>query len=110
MQSPRSRGKGSRRVPWRDGGKGKRKLAAWRKQATHAVEGLPKETGEIVELRYSVSYGRSAAEGIYLFDQRIARTNIRYEVELRRSGICSQFVIRVPAPHAAAVTAIIAQI
>ena len=30
MLSPRSRGKGNRRVPWRDGGRGKQKAIPWR--------------------------------------------------------------------------------
>ena len=67
----------------------------------HAVEIFPPHTGDVVELTYSLPWGRSAAEWIYLFDQRIARTGIRYQVELQGIGSGSVFVIRVPACHAA---------
>jgi hypothetical protein len=97
-------------VPWRDGGRGKRKAVAWRKQAVHAVEEFPEESGDIVELTYSFPNDHSAAESIYLFDQRIARTGMRYQVELRGSGFSSFFVIRVPASCVDRVSAIIAQI
>ena len=106
MLSPRSRGKGGRRVPGRDGGRGKRTKVKWRHQAVHAVERFPEHVGEIVELTFPVPYGRSAGESIYLFDQRLAGTGIRYQVELRGTN----FVIRVPASCASKVNAIIAQI
>jgi hypothetical protein len=113
MLSPRSRGKGSRRAPGRDGGRGKRvkeKAVAWRKRAVHAVDEFPKNCGDIVELYFSVPFGLSAAESIYLFDQCIATTGIRYQAELRGSGNYSSFVIRVPASIEPKVKDIIAQI
>lgn len=61
-------------------------------------------------LNYALSYGRSPAESLYLFDQRLAHTGIRYQVELERSGNHAIFVIRVPASSAAKVGAILAQI
>lgn len=109
MLSPRSRGKGGRRFPGRDGGRGKRKVPAWRKQAGHAVVELP-QVGELVELDYSVPFGYSAAEGIYLFDQRIARTGIHYEVALVSTGVHHRFAIRVPVADAERVQTIIRQI
>ena len=110
MLSPRSRGKGSRRGPWRDGGRGKRKAVVWRKQAVHAVEELPKASGEVVELTYLCPSGRSAAESIYLFDQRIARTGIHYQPELHGTRFWPAFIIRVAAENADVVSLIIARI
>jgi hypothetical protein len=115
MLSPRSRGKGglggSRRGPWRDGGRRKQKRAVWRKQAVHAIDTFPKNSGELVELTYFGPWPHSAAESIYLFDQRIAGTGIRYQAELRGGWRFEPlFIIRVPASAAAKVSAIIAQI
>jgi hypothetical protein len=111
MLSPRSRGKGSRRVSWRDGGRGKqRKGTDWRKRAVHAVDELPKELGDSIELTLSVPYGRTEAETIYLFDQCVARISIRYQAELCGSGYYMHFLIRVPTAFASAMNAIIAQI
>ena len=114
MLSPRSRGKGgvggSRRGPWRDGGRGKQKRAVWRKQAVHAIDEFPRNSGELVELTYFGPWRHSAAESIYLFDQRIAGTGIHYQAELSRKYFGPTFIIRVPASDAAQVSAIIAQI
>lgn len=110
MLSPRSRGKGSRRVPWRDGGRGKQKAAEWRKQATHAVDELTALSGEVVSLTYSPPFGRSAADAIYLFDQEIAHTGIRYHAELQGSRLSPLFTIRVLSDEAARATALIARL
>jgi len=110
MLSPRSRGKGSRRCPGRDGGLGKRRPTVWRKQVVHAVEEFPKGSGELTDLTYSCPFGHSAAEGIYLFDQLIAGTGILYQAELRRGELGRVFTIRVPTSFAVRVSAIIAQI
>lgn len=110
MLSPRSRGKGSRRIPIPTS-RGKRKPVVWRKQAVHAVERFPKDVGELTELTYWGPFGHSAAESIYLFDQRIAGTGIRYQAELRGGwSFQPMFKIRVPASAAAKVRSIIAQI
>ena len=107
MLSPRSRGKGNRRCPGRDGGRGKQKRAEWRKQAVHAVEEFPKNVGELTQLTCFWPLERySAAEWIYLFDQRIADTGIHYVPEFRGQV----FSVRVRASDAAKVSAIIAQI
>jgi hypothetical protein len=82
----------------------------WRKQAIHAIEEFPKEAGELANLIYSCPFGRSAAESIYLFDQRIAGTGIRYQAELSGSRLWHSFIIRVPVSSAERVSAIIAQI
>src|SRR5437868_7092072 len=105
MLSPRSRGKGSRSVPWRDGGKGKQKAPAWRKRATHAVDELSELPDALMELSYPCPSGRSPAEGIYLFDRQIARTGIRYHAELLGSRFSPIFTIRIPVESAAMVTA-----
>src|SRR5262249_24338261 len=94
MLSPRSRGKGGRRRPGRDGGRGKRSkqgAMTWRKRAVHAIREFPKNCNEIVDLTFSVPFGRTPAESIYLFDQLIAATEIRYQVELRGSGYHCSF-------------------
>jgi hypothetical protein len=65
MLSPRSRGKGSRRCPMPTS-RGKQKRAEWRKQAVHAIEEFPRNSGELMTLRYDGSFGHSAAECIYL--------------------------------------------
>jgi hypothetical protein len=109
MLSPRSRGKGNRRCPVPTS-RGKRKPAEWRKQAVHAVEAFPKNSGELVQIRYDGPYGRSPAEWIYLFDQRIAGTGICYHAELDRSRFQPAFNIHVPESDADKVSAIIAQI
>lgn len=85
MLSPRSRGKGSRRWPGRDGGRRKQKPVEWRKQATHAVDDVADLGTELVVLDYSCPFGRSPAESIYLFDQEMARIGARYYAELRGS-------------------------
>jgi hypothetical protein len=110
MLSPRSRGKGGRRAPGRDGGRGKRKVVLWRKQALHAIEKFPRNSGELVGLTYFGPFGHSAAERIYLFDQRIAEIGVRYVAELCGSGKSSFFDLRVPAWSAERVSAIIVQI
>jgi hypothetical protein len=108
--SPRSRGKGSRRFPGRDGGRRKQKVVEWRKRAAHAVDALPPSAEGSVDLTYRCPFGRSAAESIYLFDQRIAHTGIRYRAELHGPRLHPVFIIRVPVTSSAAVGAIIIQI
>jgi hypothetical protein len=83
---------------------------AWRKQATHAVDELSALPGELTELTYSCPFGRSAADAIYLFDQQIAHTGIRYHAELHGSRSWSIFTIRVPVEQAATVRAIIEKV
>ena len=107
MLSPRSRGKGSRRVPGRDGGRRKRKPVEWRKQATHAVDDVSQLDGVLIELTHVCPFGRSAAECIYLFDQEVARAGIRYHAELRGTRLTPMFALRVPAAHEGTVRAII---
>jgi len=107
MLSPRSRGKGGRRFPGRDGGARKHRPVRWRKQAVHAVEQFPKNVGEVTELTcYWPCLDYTAAEWIYLFDQRIAGTGIPYAPEFHGQV----FTVRVPASAAAKVSAIITQI
>jgi hypothetical protein len=66
--------------------------------------------GELAKMTYSGGYGRSPAQAIYLFDQRMAHTGIRYHAELEEARAQSIFVIRVPLESAAVVSAILAQL
>lgn len=111
MLSPRSRGKGGRRFPGRDGGRHKRQPVAWRKQATHAVANLSELSGELVWVSYQCPSNRSPAQSIYLFDQEIARSGIQhYHAELLGSRFYPSFVIHVPAEDKAKVTALITKL
>src|SRR2546426_11747456 len=76
-----SQGKGSRRVPWRDGGAHKQRPPEWRKQAMHAVA-EPAELGEpFVVLPYRGRYGEAPSHAIYRLDQEMARSDIPYYPE-----------------------------
>jgi hypothetical protein len=108
--SPRSRGKGGRRFPGRDGGRRKRKRPERRKQATHAVDELWQLSGQLVSLMYLCPASRTPAESIYLFDQRIARIGTHYLAELHGSRFWPFFLIRVPADCAVAVGAVIEEL
>src|SRR5437868_11698820 len=73
-----SQGKGSRRLPWRDGGARKQRRPEWRKQAMHAVAD-PAELGETpAVLPYRPRYGESPEHAIYCLDQAMARAGIAY--------------------------------
>src|SRR5438445_6317187 len=73
-----SQGKGSRRLPWRDGGARKKRRPEWRKQAMHAVAD-PAELGETpAVLLYRPRYGESPEHAIYCLDQAMARAGISY--------------------------------
>ena len=110
MLSPRSRGKGSRRLPGRDGGRRKQRIAQWRKQAVHAVDGADELHAPLVPLTYTCPRGKSPAEGIYLFDQAMACTGIRYQAELYGSRFFPVFIIRVPTESARTVTHVITKV
>src|SRR5262245_53299185 len=110
MLSPRSRGKGGRRFPGRDGGRRKSKPVEWRNRAPHSVKEPTELPGDLVVLTWYCPFGRSPAESIYLFDQGIARTGIRYHAELFGSRLQPGFIIRVPAEGEATARAIIARI
>jgi hypothetical protein len=110
MLSPRSRGKGSRRVPWRDGGRRKQKRSEWQKRAAHAVKELSELSGVLVVLPYRCPSGRTPAEAIYRIDQQIARTGIRYYAELHGTPHWPLFMIQVPAQDAARVRSLIEQV
>ncbi len=93
-----SRGKGKRRVPWRDGGAHKQKRLEWRKQAMHSVNDISELGEPLVSLTYSGEWGQTAAVKIYKFDQKIAKTGIRYHAEYL--GWWVGFTIRVLDEHA----------
>jgi hypothetical protein len=109
MLSPRSRGKGNRRPPVPSSRRRQKKIE-WRNRAPHAVGDASELPGELVEAIYRCPFGRSAAESIYLFDQRVAGTGLRYYAELGGTQFGPVFTIRVPADSAAKVRAIIAQV
>src|SRR6266436_6614375 len=81
MLSPRSRGKGSRRMPGRDGGRRKSKPAIWRKQAQHAVDSVDELKGPVHPLLIQGRYGDSAPDMIYRFDQDMAKIGLPYYAE-----------------------------
>ena len=110
MLSPRSRGKGGRRFPGRDGGRRKQKAVEWRKQAKHSVDELSTFTEESVAMNYFCPSGQSPAEAIYRFDQEIARTGIRYYAELHGSRFWHFFTLHVPAHSATTVESILARV
>src|SRR4051794_10137688 len=110
MLSPRSRGKGKRRFPGRDGGRRKQKPVAWRKRATHAVDDRSELPGQLVELSYVCSFDQSAAQAIYSFDQALAHTGIRYHAELHGGRYWPVFTLRVPADSVATVRSIITRL
>src|SRR5207245_11648426 len=110
MLSPRSRGKGSRRFPGRDGSRRKQRIAQWRKQAVHAVDRADELHAPLVPLTYTCPCGKSPAEVIYLFDQSMARIGIRYQAELYGSRFFPVFIIHVPIDSARTVTDVITKV
>ena len=73
-----SRGKGSRRGPWRDGGARKSRPASWQKQAAHASKSLADLPKPVVTLLYLGKHHKNPGEKIYVLDQLIARAGIPY--------------------------------
>jgi hypothetical protein len=110
MLSPRSRGKGSRRRPGRDGGRRKWKVAEWRKQATHAVGAISELVGELTMVEYHCPFRRTAGECIYWFDQEAARIGLWYYAELPNYYWFPVFKLYVPVDRAEAVRGIIARL
>lgn len=105
-----SRGKGSRRRPWRDGGAGKSPYPQWHKQAAHAVW-TKEELGEpLAALHYSGSWGQSPSKRIYKFDQKIAPTKIRYFAEFSNASWRAPFTIWVHQDHASTVQKLIGEL
>jgi hypothetical protein len=103
-----SQGKGSRRGPWRDGGKRKQRHPEWRKQAMHATRDPAELGATLVSLRYRVPYRESPEHAIYRFDQKVAGTGIRYQPEYH--GRWQGFSIHVLADHAAKVQELLTQL
>jgi len=103
-----SRGKGNRRVPWRDGGAKKMTAAVWPKQAHHAVNKVEELGTPIVSLTYHGEWGETGATKIYKFDQKIAKTGIPYHAEYL--GWWHGFTIQVHEEHKQQVQEIIDKI
>ena len=103
------RGKGNRRFPGREGGARKRKRPEWHKQAMHAVDDISELGEPLVSLNYRGEWGKPPSVKIHKFDQKIAKTGIRYHAEYlgRWNG---GFIIRVLDKHAEKVQNIISEI
>ena len=112
MLSPRSRGKGGRRFPGRDGGRGKQRLMApWQKCANHAVDSFTDTQQEIATVSFYLGSVTSEATIVYRFDQRAAREGFPYQFEVIPAGFKSfVFVVRVPALFKTIVEAIVAEL
>ena len=93
----RSRGKGNRRVPWRDGGATRQRRAAWVSRATHAVEESGYLGAGLVEIDLWSMERPEAC--IYRFDQIAARGGWRYHAELVSSGPSTFFRVLVAHDH-----------
>lgn len=105
-----SKGKGSRRGPWRGGGRGKQKIQTWESRAAHAVDS-PTLLGEKpVQLYYRGAWEKNASERIYLLDQEFSRAGIVYAAELDPGRWHPTFTIFVPASMRSKAAAIIAQL
>src|SRR2546428_640909 len=74
-------GKGSRRVPWRDGGRRKQRRSEWRKQAMHAVAELAALAAPLTSLPCRGPYWERPKHLIYRLDQELARAGIAYYPE-----------------------------
>jgi hypothetical protein len=111
MLAPRSRGKGSRRWPGRDGGRGKRKgLATWRKHAQHAATSIAELTQPLEQVVINGFYRDSADDFIYKFDQCMAQMGLQYYAECTGRRHRWSFTIWVPSDKAPDVREIIAGI
>ena len=122
MLSPRSRGKGSRRMPGREGGRRKAKAIlpggksndedrlTWRKHAQHAVASLADLTEPFCPLVTSGFFGDSAADFIYKFDQCIAKWGLPYYAECTGRRHQWTFKVWVSSGNASDVNEIIARI
>ena len=89
-----SRGKGGRRAPGRDGGKGRTVRAQWEKRAAHMLPS--KDALKPVPVRV-IFFGRlrDPSASIYLFDQEANKAGLQYYAELAGSA----FEIWVPKTH-----------
>jgi len=112
MLSPRSRGKGSRRLPVERGRGKAKKLVNWRKQAQHTVDSVDELKGPTHLLVLHGFYGDSATDMIYRFDQGMAKIGLHYYAEFagRRQGWIWTIKIWVLADRAAEVQQIISRI
>jgi len=109
MLSPRSRGKGSRRLPV-ERGRGKRKSVNWRKQAQHAVDSVDELKGPTHLLVIHGFYGDWTTDMIYRFDQGMAKIGLHYYAEFAGRRHAFAFKVWVLAARAADVQEIIARI
>jgi hypothetical protein len=79
VRSPRSRGKGNRRFPGREGGKRKRKAARpWERRCQHLVADVAELQQPVTTLWYGGPWGTELEHQAYVFDQEMARLEIRY--------------------------------
>ena len=111
-RSPQSRGKGSRRGPWREGGARKRKRPApWQHRAQHIAESAEELSQPVVAVNYSGAFGEDAGLTIYRLDQEMAQIGVRYFAEYQGDDFrTAHFKIHVPTKHADAVAAVLARL
>lgn len=92
-------------MPGRDGGRRKSKFPEWRKQAMHAVDDIAELDKPLATLSYRGEWGEKPSAIIYKFDQKIAKTGIRYHAKYW--GRWAGFTIQVMNDHAEKVCALI---
>jgi hypothetical protein len=92
-----SRGKGSRRMPWRDGGRRKQRCSEWRKQAMHAVDDPATLEEPVAALTFRGYLCDKPEHLIYRLDQEMARAGIPYHPEY--GGRWRGYTIAVTARH-----------
>src|SRR5262249_23732912 len=103
-----SQGKGSRRGPWRDGGKRKQKQPEWRKQSMHAASDSAELEAPLASVGYRGRFREGPEHAICPFDQRGAGAGIRYDAQYQ--GRWQGFSIQVSAAHAAKVQELLTQL
>jgi hypothetical protein len=81
VRSPRSRGKGGRRFPGREGGRRKRRpVGSWRHRCQHLVEDQSELSPPLVSLWYSGRWGEKLEHRAYVLDQEMAKAGVRWRL------------------------------
>ena len=82
-RSPKSRGKGNRRMPGRAGGARKRKpVGPWERCCQHTVADLAELPSPVASLVYVGEWGKTLGHRAYVFDQAMARVGVWYHAKL----------------------------
>lgn len=92
----RAQGKGSRRSPWRDGGrKGAKKKPDWQRQTKHYVDLVEIPTPHGTDV-FAGESQESISKAMYRFDQAMAKRRLKYHAsELRGRYLDGAFEITV---------------